>query len=628
MKTSSVVEPDISMFGNFEVFDNNSFQLLLSGTGSAAVSGSASVLSELDDTEAYLKKEERITSLAKERFRKELADITFSSVEEKLYSLDLGKCDTSHAYVGCIAKRVIRPILRDMESPYEEDKNFQLVLDLIDQERFHVKVADSNLSLRYISRGACRNEDEKMLVLTIHEDGEEPFSINGTKLSAHPKNRQNVLFKNGARVADIAYVLAYLIMLSMVGRELQRIAKLSDTEQEDDQTANTFKSMKAEIYAKFMTYLNHTLSNRKRYLMSSGVLLAPMEEPTCLEEIRFLNPRYERCSIAVKTFLQHIGCETVKTDAVQKMNDYIAAGYPSVMVDSSVEQYILSLLLFDNTVHYSDLLARNDETTVFPLPATYCVNGVNYDLCRLFHHLVYQKSWQVRSARYLRSLEKEYATSYQNKKNIPVKTLEAMKKSMFNEHFGFVEFDESVDLEKVEEVRKEFSAVWKTYLSFVDSTNTALRFRLLGNHKAIGLYYPHIKCLCVDVRNPHSFIHEYGHLIDYEYRNLSYKEQFVGIREMYKLHLERVMGDNSYVSTQLNGAGKYNIAYYLEPTEIFARSFELYLAKCKMVSNSLLPEEFSWAYPVDSAFLDAVGKYYDSLFERLSSEGPEGKRAQ
>lgn len=622
MKTSSVVEPDISMFGNFEVFDNTSFQLLLLGTGSAAESGSASVLSGSDDTEAYLKKEERITSLAKERFRKELADITFSSVEEKLYSLDLGKCDTSHAYVGCIAKRVIRPILRNMESPYEEDKNFQLVLDLIDQERFHVTVSDSNLPLRYISRGASRNEDEKMLVLTMQEVGEEPFSINGTKLSAHPKNRQSTLFKSGARVADLAYVLAYLIMLSMVGRELQRIAKLSDTEQEEDQTANIFKSMKAEIYAKFMTYLNCTLSNRKRYLMSSGVLLAPMEEPTCLEEIKFLNPRYERNSIAVKTFLQNIGCETVKSNAVQKMHDYISVGYPSAMVDSTVEQYILSLLLFDNKVHYSDLLARNDETTVFPLPPAYCVNGVNYDLCRLFHHLVYQKSWQVRSAHYLRSLEKEYATSYQNKKNIPVKTLEAMKKTRFNEHFGFVEFDESVDLEKVEEVRKEFSAVWETYLSFVDSTNNALRFRLLGNHKAIGLYYPHIKCLCVDVRYPHSFLHEYGHLIDYEYGNLSYKEPFVGIREMYELHLNYMMESDSVVRNQLNGTGKYNLAYYLEPTEIFARSFELYLSKCKMVNNSLLPEEFTWAYPVDSTFLDAVEKYYDSLFERLSNEYP------
>ena len=43
----------------------------------------------------------------------------------------------------------------------------------------------------------------------------------------------------------------------------------------------------------------------------------------------------------------------------------------------------------------------------------------------------------------------------------------------------------------------------------------SIRFRKLGNHKAIGLYYPLIQCLCVDLRNTTSFIHELGHLIDH-----------------------------------------------------------------------------------------------------------------
>lgn len=47
------------------------------------------------------------------------------------------------------------------------------------------------------------------------------------------------------------------------------------------------------------------------------------------------------------------------------------------------------------------------------------------------------------------------------------------------------------------------------------------KVRKLGNHKALGLYYPEAKVLVVDVDSPSSFIHEYGHLLDYKFGKVS-----------------------------------------------------------------------------------------------------------
>ena len=63
--------------------------------------------------------------------------------------------------------------------------------------------------------------------------------------------------------------------------------------------------------------------------------------------------------------------------------------------------------------------------------------------------------------------------------------------------------------------------------------------------------------------------------------------------------------------------GKYNVAYYLKPTEIFARSFELYVRYILGVDNDLLPKEFSKAvYPCNNEeFMQEIAAYFNALLQ-------------
>ena len=127
-------------------------------------------------------------------------------------------------------------------------------------------------------------------------------------------------------------------------------------------------------------------------------------------------------------------------------------------------------------------------------------------------------------------LSGDYARSFQTKKNIPQKYIKAMAKSGFNEYFGYVEFDEECDLALMEELYKEYGAFAKE-LKVQKFPEVSLRFRKLGNHKASGLYYYTLKCLCVDVRFPGSFVHEVGHAIDYHLDHISEKYAFHEVSE-------------------------------------------------------------------------------------------------
>ncbi len=204
----------------------------------------------------------------------------------------------------------------------------------------------------------------------------------------------------------------------------------------------------------------------------------------------------------------------------------------------------------------------------------------------------------------------EYAKSYMNKAGLPQRTVQAMQASLLNDYFGFVEYDEDVDLKKAAEVEKMFLAVRETYLKKFDASRNAIRFRKLGNHNATGLYYPGVKCLCVDYRHPSSFMHEFGHLLDYECGSLSLKDRFYQVKRLYREWLAKYEGS-------FNKKSKYNMQYYLMPTEIFARSFEIYCCKELKISNDLLPEEFEKAvYPTDERYIREVAAYFNSLLER------------
>ena len=218
---------------------------------------------------------------------------------------------------------------------------------------------------------------------------------------------------------------------------------------------------------------------------------------------------------------------------------------------------------------------------------------------------------------YEKSLERDYASVWETKKNIPQKVLKAMKNSSFNDSFGYVEIDETCDLDSIGQLEKEWKAV--TGLLGIDGyKDTALRFRKLGNHKAAGLYFPFLNCLCVDVRHPSSMMHETFHMLDFHEGKLSSQYSFYGIRRRYEECLRRsvsMLPDKDPVRVKMEGKSKYNISYYLTPTEIFARCGEMYLIRSLGVDNSLVKPEGGIAYPEDTKLMELVKDYFDRFFQ-------------
>lgn len=238
-------------------------------------------------------------------------------------------------------------------------------------------------------------------------------------------------------------------------------------------------------------------------------------------------------------------------------------------------------------------------------------------ITEIMKELVADYQMQKKQEEYENSLAKEYASVWETKKNIPRKVLKAMKASHFNDTFGFVEFDEECDLKKVAELEKEWEAIVRL-LGIGKYKDVSLRFRKLGNHKAAGLYFPSLCCLCVDVRYPSSMIHEVFHMMDYHEGRRSEKNSFYGIRKRYEMILRQEiekLEPNDPVKKQMNGKSKYNLSYYLTPTEIFARCGEMYLLK-RGVDNSLLKPEDGIAYPKDEVLMNMITQYFDAMLER------------
>lgn len=219
-----------------------------------------------------------------------------------------------------------------------------------------------------------------------------------------------------------------------------------------------------------------------------------------------------------------------------------------------------------------------------------------------------QKKLQDEQARKLAS---DYAEVYVTKKNIPAKTVNAMSASALNHYFGYVEFDEDVDLTRVHEFEEDFAAL-QTILHQPCLKDYELRLRKLGRHRAAGLYFPTLRCLCVDLRMLWSTAHEYFHLLDYHYGNLSQKASFEPVYSRYSELLKR---DREQISMICKGS-KYNMDYYLMPTEVFARCAEMYLVRILTVENSLVEPDSkkSFAYPDDEELMENIKRYFGDVF--------------
>ena len=288
--------------------------------------------------------------------------------------------------------------------------------------------------------------------------------------------------------------------------------------------------------------------------------------------------------------------------------------------ESSDLHFQLKLIEFthgDIFLSAKDLIDKSLEYTRFYLPSCY-----DYFVFSSLKFYISATQDIKEEEKHRKRLEGEVARAYTTKKNIPKKILKKMQTSTLNYYFGFVEFDEDVDLFLVDSIIKEFQKLNTNIFSDFISKEVSLRFRKLGRHHASGLYYPSINTIVVDFRYPSSFIHEYFHMLDDYLGNLSLQYEFEKIVVHYQKLVETILKkENKKGHEILSSTGKYNINYYLRRCEIFARCGEIHLSRnLNVVSSLLKPEETkSFAYPEDDLLNKLVDDYYSNVINSLSN---------
>lgn len=219
-----------------------------------------------------------------------------------------------------------------------------------------------------------------------------------------------------------------------------------------------------------------------------------------------------------------------------------------------------------------------------------------------------------------RRKNKHIATAYMTKKNIPDRILNAMKSSKFNDYFGYVEFDEDVDLSAVHIIEQEFENLNQRLFHHLSFSDAILRIRKLGKHKAAGLYYPGFNTLCVDIRSPSSFLHEYMHMLDDQWGDLSLSFKFDEIVALYRSTIREHLHELPKVQREtLNGKSKYNLKYFFHRVEIFARCGEIYFSRILKIESSLLKHEteYDFAYPVSDELDLLIKNYYENILHEF-----------
>ena len=599
----------------------------LKETAAASAEKPVSLLEKVEEkVENYLKKGERLMTLAREAFSKNI-HVDISELEQNLLKTTF-KANTYDEFREGLA-RVFRKYLGTIVGEVEESEAVGKITELLGGA-YDIRLTEaiSGNKPEHVYRSYC-GKGAVMVALSLREQNDgKTFAMQmecpsvgkwGKGVRRYRRHRYLYLY-------DLGTVLADLYISKVVSEALfdeNSYASLNNKWIREGSLYNLIGNI-GEGFVLF--------TQRKTY---SGKIVEQWKHSEIEEIGRLLGDdvslRVYECTFEDVPKENYEGYKLLDTSWVDTLRK------AAVLRDCVLNKKYLPLNLLYGVSKYQSVdfifpETKESDAIDFSAIAFSPSDWVNYELKKLYASIypsgTDDKRTAVKQQEYFTNLKKEHAKAYQEKKNIPQKTVKAMEKSKFNKWFGYVEFDEKVDLEKVEELEKEFEATMDTFFPSIKMEDNALRFRFIGNHKAIGLYYPFVKCLVVDVRYPSSFIHEFGHLLDYKFGNLSTGGAFYNVRQLYEKEVDRAMGSDENNKKKWGGSGKYNRAYYLTPTEVFARSFEIYMAKVKGLENSLLkmPDGYeSFCYPSSDEYIKAITEYFNIIFDRLFNRVVEEK---
>lgn len=212
---------------------------------------------------------------------------------------------------------------------------------------------------------------------------------------------------------------------------------------------------------------------------------------------------------------------------------------------------------------------------------------------------------------------------------------EALNKSTLFNKMGFRKVE--IDTQKYDgEVfnYEEFSKVEQDFLAVLDKLPQAkaqpeLKFRRLGKHKAWGIYSPALNILAVDVRHTESFIHEYGHYLDFKHGDEVYSEMptFLPIIKAYEEKLTELAEDSKYAQ-KLTAK---RMSYYLIPTEIFARAFELWVSGTIVSDATIIYSTETYnnqpEYIAFSHIKELVFSFFNAIFPNVAANSNQSSVA-
>ena len=278
-----------------------------------------------------------------------------------------------------------------------------------------------------------------------------------------------------------------------------------------------------------------------------------------------------------------------------------------------------------------------------------------YDFESAVNHIAFVEHNFVLNQKYARQSSATIATVQSDKK---YQDTELNKSTIFNQ-LGFRKVE--VDTQKYEGKEFDYNLFRKVEEDFEEicnklphaSAQPELKFRKLGKHKATGLYAPFLNILAVDVRNTESFIHEYGHYLDYKhgdkasesyslednfehiitaysnnFKIISKKMEDVLLTRLIKASKESASGisvaslEEKRLSAELELLKNSNkmFDYFTTPTEIFARGFELWVFETITSNSSLLKSKEEYSNRIEYVSFNGIK---ESLFSFFATIFPE-----
>lgn len=591
---NSIIDGQLSLFDDDLnlLFEDTKPSKKVKKTKSPVSTAQAVIKTVKNKAEDYLEKGNRILTLAKEQFERKFKEkYDFSDFEKKVFTLKYDKPDTVYGLTEITLlkplAREFRKLLKSIEELTAGDKAYDTLMGLF-KDSYEFELSWSELK-GYNVDSTDKALTSRVIKLSMRV-GEGTLVAHGLQDVSHSKKHRNCVYASKAYscyhegCADLAFLLAYMYIATIVSKEIVAAR----------QESTFFYENNAELLnGNIQSWIPGLLKGTPYF--RDGVLLP--EEKSFVEQM--LGKGILTVDKSYRFPLKGEWCVSRGHYAVMRMC------YEPHVLFSSDNKVLNPEMIFEVSF---------EKEMRYRMPSYGEKINILY---KLFLGIAEEKGAYIRESEYFKE-SGHVARAFETKKNIPEKTVKAMEESEFNEYFGYVEFDEDVDLEKVSEIAKEFIAFKETYLPGADVKDNQIRFRKLGKHKALGLYYPSLKCLCVDINAPSSLIHEFGHLLDYKYEELSSKFNFYAIRKRYEKVVDAAMGDDA----RWNGNTKYNRDYYLRPTEIFARSFEIYMSRFMGLKNSILetPGGYeSFCYPSDEEYLQLIKIYFDELLVTINA---------